>query len=118
MLRFAADEGFNWDILRELRRRNPDLDVATVQERGIRQAEDAAVLEWAASEGRILLTSDARTMRGFAYERIARGEPVPGVFIIPAKRPVRLVVEDLEVVAGASRDGEWEGRVEFLPLKR
>lgn len=60
MLRFAADEGFNWDILRELRRRNPDLDIATVQERGIRQAEDAAVLEWAASEGRILLTSDAR----------------------------------------------------------
>ena len=28
MLRFAADEGFNLDIVRELRRRNPDLDIA------------------------------------------------------------------------------------------
>ena len=52
MLRFADDEGFNWDILRELRRRNPDLDVATVQERGIRQAEDSAVLEMGGERGK------------------------------------------------------------------
>lgn len=118
MLKFAADEGFNWDILRELRQRNPDLDIATVQERGMRQAEDQAVLEWAAGEGRILLTSDARTMRGFAYERIRKGESVPGVFIIPANRSIRLAIEDLELIAVASGDGEWENRIEFLPLKR
>lgn len=118
MLKFAADEGFNWDILRELRRRNPDLDIATVQERGMRQAEDPAVLEWAASEGRVLLTSDAQTMRGFAYERVRKGESVPGVFIIPANRSIGLAVEELELIAGASGDGEWENRVEFLPLKR
>lgn len=118
MLKFAADEGFNWDILRELRRRNPDLDIATVQERGMRQAEDPVVLEWAASEGRILLTNDARTMRGFAYERVRKGESVPGVFIVPANCAIGLAVEEIELIAGAGGDGEWEGRVEFLPLKR
>ena len=117
MLKFAADEGFNWDILRELRRRNPDLDIATVQERGMRQTEDPSVLEWAAREGRILLTSDAQTMLGFAYERVRKGESVPGVFVVPANC-YRVGGRRIELIAGASGDGEWEGRVEFLPLKR
>ena len=116
MLRFAVDEGFNLDIVKELRRRNPDLDVATVQERGLRGADDPAILAWAASEGRVLLTSDRRTMPAPARQRMANGETT-GVVIVPWTLSIGRAVEDIELLAGASVEGEWERRMEFLPLR-
>ena len=61
MLRFAADENFNNDIVRGLRRRKTNLDIVRVQEAGLSGAVDPDVLEWAAREGRVLLRpGDAR----------------------------------------------------------
>jgi predicted nuclease of predicted toxin-antitoxin system len=58
MLRLAADENFNGDIVRGLLRRKPDLDIAHVQDAGLSGADDPAVLEWAANEGRTVVTHD------------------------------------------------------------
>ena len=44
MLRFAADENFNGDIVRGLLRRNPQLDVVRVQDAGLSGADDPSVL--------------------------------------------------------------------------
>lgn len=116
MLRFAADECLNLNIVAELRRRNPEIDIVTVQERNLRGQPDSVILEWAASEGRILVTRDANSLCGLAYQRIRNGEPTPGVFIVPWAYPIGEAARELELVAGASLDGEWENRVEFLPL--
>ena len=62
MLRLAADENFNADIVRGLLRRLPDLDIVRVQDAGLSGADDSAVLEWAAREGRIVLTHDVSTL--------------------------------------------------------
>jgi hypothetical protein len=48
MIAFAADENFNYDIVRGLRRRLPDVDVISVQESGLTGADDPTILEWAA----------------------------------------------------------------------
>ena len=45
MLRLAADENFNSDIVRGLVRRKPDLDIVWVQNAGLSGADDAAVLD-------------------------------------------------------------------------
>lgn len=45
MLRLAADENFNNDILRGLLRRAPDLDIVRVQDTHISGANDPTVLE-------------------------------------------------------------------------
>ena len=58
MVKFAADENFNYDIVRGLQRREPDLDIVRIQEVGLSGVDDPAVLEWAASENRVLLTHD------------------------------------------------------------
>ena len=116
MLRFAADECFNLHIVGELRRRNPLIDIATAEERGLRSASDEDVLKWAAREGRVLLTHDANSLRGLAYQRIRNGETTPGVFIVPWAHRIGEAARELELVAGASLDGEWENRVEYLPL--
>ena len=116
MLRFATDEGFNLRIVIELRRRNPDLDVATAQERGLYGSDDPTVLAWAANEGRVLLTSDVRTMLGFAYQRMANNETT-AVIVVPWTFSIGRAVEELELMAGASLEDEWEHRIEFLPLR-
>ncbi len=117
MLWFAADEGFDARIVRGLRLRLPDIDIVTVQERGLRTAPDPDVLAWAGSEGRILLTHDTRTMRGFAYRRAASGQRMPGVFLLRWPYQVGQVIDELEVLAGASLDGEWENQVRYLPVR-
>ena len=43
MLRLAADENFNADIVRGLRRRFPDIDVVRVQDAGLSGADDHTV---------------------------------------------------------------------------
>jgi predicted nuclease of predicted toxin-antitoxin system len=67
VIRLLADENFNGDIVRGLQRRIPTIDVPRVQDLVIRGADDAAVLEWSAEEGRLVLTHDVSTlMRGSA----------------------------------------------------
>lgn len=78
-MRLLADENFNNDILRGLRRRKPDLDFLRVQDTDIHQADDPAVLACAAREKRILLTHDVKTMTKYAYERIAAGDICRGL---------------------------------------
>ncbi|HHH42001.1 MAG TPA: hypothetical protein ENK56_08370 [Chloroflexi bacterium] len=47
MLRLAADENFNNNIIRGLLRRKPDLDIVRIQDVGLAGTDDPTVLEWA-----------------------------------------------------------------------
>jgi hypothetical protein len=80
MLKLAADENFNNDIVRGLLRRERHLDRVRIQDVGLSGATDPELLAWAAREGRVLLTHDVSTLRHFAYERVYAGLPMPGVF--------------------------------------
>ena len=82
MIRFAADDNLNDFIVRGLLRRRPDLDIVRIRDTAMRGAGDPAVLEWAATEGRVLLTHDVTTMTKHAYERARAGKPMAGVFEI------------------------------------
>jgi hypothetical protein len=117
MLKIAADENLNNDILRGLRRAVSTVDVVRVQDVGLQGADDATVLEWAAREGRVLFTHDVATMTKAAYERIARGQPMPGLFEVPASMSTREAIEDLRLIVECSVEGEWEGQVRYLPLR-
>ena len=116
MLRLVADENFHGDIVRGLRRRSPDLDVVRIQDVGLSGADDPAVLEWAALEGRVLLTHDVRTITRYAYERVRAGLPMPGVFEVRRAVSIGGAIEDLLLLVECSQDGEWEGQVRYLPL--
>lgn len=75
------------------------------------------MLEWAASEGRVLLTHDVSTITRFAYERIEHGLAMPGVFELAYDIPVGAAVEEILLLALCSLEGEWEGQVRYLPLR-
>lgn len=117
MLGLAADENLNQDIVRGVLRRNPKVDVVSVQDAGLSGADDPTVLEWAAAEGRVLLTHDVATMTRYAYERVRAGKPMPGVFEIGHDVPVARAIEDVLLLAECSLEREWEGQVRYLPLR-
>jgi hypothetical protein len=117
MIRFAADEDFDNDIIRALKRRLPAIDVTRVQDAGFSGANDAAVLEWAAGEGRVLLTHDASTMSFHALARLQAGHAMPGVIVGHQRLPIGDVIEDLVLIAMCSTPEEWVSRVYFLPLR-
>ncbi|MCA1592751.1 MAG: DUF5615 family PIN-like protein [Acidobacteria bacterium] len=117
MLRLAIDEDFNNRILRGLVRRQPELDIVRVQDAGLSAAPDAEVLEWASSEGRVLLTHDVTTMKQHAVDRLAAGSPMPGVFEVGQQIPIGQAIEEILLIATYSLEGEWEGQVRFLPLR-
>jgi len=116
MLRLAADENLNNNIVRGLLRRQPELDIVCVQDVGLSGANDPTVLEWAAQEGRVLLTHDVSTITRYAYERVRAGQPMPGVFEVSRNVPIGRAIEDILLLAEYSLDGEWEGQVRYLPL--
>mgnify|MGYP003960367803 CR=1 FL=1 len=102
MLRLAADENFNNDILRGLLRRNPKLDIIRIQDIGLSGADDPTVLEWAAKEKRVLLTHDVSTITRYAYERVRYGKYMPGVFEVSRKVHIGNAIEDLLLIAECS----------------
>ena len=117
MLRFAADENFNNDILRGVLRRNPSVDVMRMQDAGLTNTDDPIILEWAATEGRIFLTHDVSTITKYAFERVQSGLSMPGVFEVTRRVPIGIAIEEILLLAECSLEGEWEGQVRYLPLR-
>jgi hypothetical protein len=116
MLPLAADENFDNGIIRGVPRRQPACDIVRVQDAGLAGAADSDVLAWAAREGRVLLTHDVATCINDAYARVCAGEPMPGLFAVLQGAPIGQVFDDLLVLIECSLEGEWEGRVVYLPI--
>lgn len=114
MLSFLADENFNGRIVRGLKLRSPEADVARVQDVGLSGADDPDVLAWAAVAGRIVLTHDVKTMAGFAYDRVAKGERMPGVIEVDDMLPIGAVIEELLLVVECGEPADFENQVVYL----
>lgn len=116
MVRLLTDENFHGDIVRGLFSRRPQMDLVRVQDVGLSQTPDPELLDWAASNDRILLTHDKSTIPGFANERVALGELMPGVFVAD-RMTVRDIIEEILMIDIASEHAEWANQVWYLPLR-
>lgn len=116
MLRLLVDQDFDHDILRGLLRRVPKLDVVTTPEVGLSAASDLELLVWAAEAGRVIVTHNRKTMPCHAADRIAAGERMPGVIVVPRRLPMSQVIDELEVIVMCSDENEWENIIRYLPL--
>jgi predicted nuclease of predicted toxin-antitoxin system len=117
VIRFLADEDFNNDILRGVLRRTSGLDVARVQDIGLRGADDDAVLSSAAADGRVLLTHDVSTLIGRAFARVSAGAGMPGVVVVAQSLSVGAAIADLVLIVECSSAEEWKNQVRYLPLR-
>ena len=115
-VKYLFDEDLNGRIVRGVRRRISDLDSRTVQEADLPEASDPAVLDWAATQGRVVITHDHRTMRPCAEDRLKAGMPMTGLILVRQIAALGQVIDDLVLVAEATTSEEWKGKIVFLPL--
>jgi Domain of unknown function (DUF5615) len=116
MLRLVSDENLNGDIVRGLLRRHPELELVRVQDVGLMQTPDPDILEWAASQGRVLLSHDESTVPPAAYQRVGESKGMPGVFILPDRMPIGQAIEEILFLSLDVEPDEWKDQVLFLPL--
>lgn len=116
-VRFVTDEHIARGLISGLQRECDDIDIVRVQDVGLRTMDDPAILQWAADEGRVLITHDVRTMPDCANQRVASALPMPGVFVVPTVLPIGVAIAELALVAAASDSEEWANRVVYLPLR-
>ncbi len=116
MLRLIADENLKKAIVVGVLRLLPDLDLMVAQDVGLTQTDDRVILEWAATNDRLVVTHDVTTMSAYAYDRVQQGLPMPGVIEIPDTLPIGLAIDELATFVACSHDDEWDEQVIFLPL--
>ena len=118
--RFLLDANTSKALSRALARHVPELDVLRLQDTPVAEAPDPEVLEFAAAQGRVLVSRDKRTLRDFARERVEAGKSMPGLLLVrraflDRQAGIGVLVKELKLIAGASTPSEWEGVVEFIP---
>lgn len=115
MLRLLADENFNNDIVRGVRRRMPSVDILRVQDVALSGVDDPTVLERAAGEGRVLLTHDVATMTRYAYDPGSARLGIPRVFEVGRHFAVGVAIDEIVLLASCSLDGEWVDQFAIFP---
>jgi hypothetical protein len=116
MLPLAADEDLNGNIVRGLRRREPKINLVRVRDVFPPHTPDPVVLEWAAREGRILITQDENTMVGYAWDRVRASQAMPGLIVRGKGVTIRQAIDDLLLVACCGAAEDFKDQVHFLPL--
>lgn len=115
-IRFLLDEHVDVALARELRRRQPGIDVQTTVEAGTRGLKDPALLAWAADHDHILVTHDKRTMPDHFYDFMLAGHSNPGIILVPRDLPLGRIIEDLLLIWEASTAEEYRDLITRLPL--
>ncbi len=116
MLRFLIDENVHGHIVAGLRLRQPTLDLVRVQDVGLRHTPDPDILEWAAAAGRVVVSVDKKTLAVDAWDRVARGLPMPGVAILRTLLTIGQAIDEVEFLAVIGDPNDVRDQVVYLPL--
>lgn len=114
MIRFVADENLDRRIVQALRRIAPHIDVALAQEVGLTGVTDPALLAWAATNQRVVLSHDYKTLPLHARRRIEAGQPVSGILLMKRSVPPAKAAEEIALRGECTDLADWAGQIEYL----
>ena len=114
-VRFLADADLNQAILTGVREREAAIDFMSASKADLEGRADSDVVDFAAMEGRILVSHETSTMPVHFAARLRSGRTSPGAFLVRQQASVGQVVDALLLVWSASSPGEWAGQIHYLP---
>lgn len=114
-IRFQADNDLKFGIVKALRKNEPSIDISSAQDAGLHNTSDPDVLDRAASEGRILVSHDRRTMLDHFRAHLASGKSSPGILIVSQGVPIGQVVESLIYIWALADPLELCDQAVYLP---
>ncbi len=116
VVRLLADENLNRVLVTATARLEPALEFLVATEVGLAGQSDPAILDYAAQNRLVVVTHDVRTMIAFAQERLARGEPMPGLFLVSHDASPKEIADSLTFIWASTSAEEWQGQIMFLPI--
>ena len=93
------------------------IDVLTAQEDGSAEFADDVLLKRATELGRVLVSQDEDLLREGARCLSERKDFSGIIYAHQLRITIGQMVEDLELIAGATSQNDWWGRIEYLPLR-
>jgi hypothetical protein len=116
---FLRDEHLPPALAAALRRGDPTMAVEVVG-RGRAPplgTPDPALLRWIEEHGCLLVTNNRASLPRHLADHLASGRHVPGILVVPRRllgwRPL---IDDLALIWRAAAPGEFQDRIEHLPL--
>ena len=114
-IRYQADADLNQAIVTGVLRREPKINFQAALAAGLEGVKDADVLMIAATQKRILISHDRKTMPSEFAEFIVSNQS-SGVIIVSRKLSIEATIEELLLIWAASSADEWVNRIAKLPL--
>jgi len=115
LIRFQADADIRQQIVLAVRRLEHSIDFASAADSKLIGTADPHILDFAAREGRVLVTHDRRTMIEHFRNHLEQAKLSPGVFLVSQFAATNAVAEALVMVWSASEITDWENQLRHLP---
>ena len=114
-VRFQADADLRQAIVSGVIRREPNLDFKSANQADLEGIQDPRVLSIAASDGRVLVTHDHRTMPTEFGEFIV-SQRSAGVLVLSQSLPIGEAINALIMIWEASTAEEWIDQIMTFPF--
>ena len=118
MRRYLIDENLSPAYREQLRYHEPSLTVLRVGDEGAppRSTQDPEILKWCEQNNFILVTKDPNTIPKHFSDHWKAGHHVPGIIMINSSVPSGAILDDLILIAGASRKDEFLDQIIYIPF--
>ncbi len=114
MLPLLSDEDLQGAIVSGLLVHFPTIDLVRVQDIGLMQTPDPIILEYAASQNRVIVSHDRNTMTAHAQDRMAQGLRISGLIVLAKFISIGKSIQDVGTLAEAGDPGDLDGQILFL----
>ncbi|MBR8839841.1 MAG: DUF5615 family PIN-like protein [Stigonema ocellatum SAG 48.90 = DSM 106950] len=117
-LKYLIDENVNPLYPNQIRQREPDIVIKVVGEPETppKSTLDPEILCWCEDHNFVLVTNNRTSMPVHLKDHIAQNRHVTGIFILNPNLSVGENLEELILVALASKANEYQDRIVYLPL--
>ena len=115
--KFIADADLNEKLIAGVRRREPAIDFLSAADGGTRGLTDREVLALAAATGRVVISSDQKTMPGH-FARFVEQYQSPGVIIIPQAVELARAIDELILLWTESSEEPLSNRICYVRKRR
>ena len=117
-MKFLLDENLPTLYRIQLSRLVPELTVWMVGDPGApdRGAKDPSILDWCDQYGFILVTNNQASMPLHLVDHLASGKHVPGILAFRPKATIKVILDDLILIAELSDTDEFCDQIVHIPL--
>ena len=114
MLCVLSDEDLRGGIVAGLLLHFPAIDLVRAQDVGLMGTPDPIILEYAASQNRVIVTHDRNTMTAHARDRMDQGRHMAGLIVLDQFINLSKAIQEVGTLALAGDSGDLDGQVLFL----